>query len=92
MNYKEATTLVQYVVDDSLNGRRLNEDQYAIIRTTENFRYRSNIVLICCDDELIGVSVHSYLDCELDEKKSIELAIDYLQEIGYTCKNHMFWN
>lgn len=82
----EAIGLVQYVVDDALNGRPLGADPHAIIRTSEmmRFKYESAIVVCECESGTIGVVVHSYLDTRMEEDESVDLAVDYLQEIGET--------
>lgn len=85
----EAANLVQYVVDDALNGRKLGADQFAVIRN-EGFKHNSVIVLCNCNNgQTIGVTVHSYLDVQMDQDESIELATDYLNEIGLTVESIM---
>ena len=82
----EAIGLVQYVVDDALSARPLGADPHAIIRTSEmmRFKYESAIVVCECESGTIGVVVHSYLDTRMEEDESVDLAVDYLQEIGET--------
>jgi len=79
MNRSDAISYVAYVVDDSLNGRRLG---YGIddIRESEPFKYRSVLVGWQCGFEPLFVAVHSYLDCKLDDDEAEGLATDYLRE------------
>jgi len=75
---------VSYVVDDALNGRKLGEDQHAIVRSAATgHTHRSRLVAWQCGFEPIAVAVHSYLDCELSDEEAIELATDYLSEINW---------
>jgi hypothetical protein len=85
MNRETAKSFVMYVVDDSLNGRRVGADPCAIVRETcEQFKYRSRLVGWRADcDDFCFVAVHSYLDVEIDDNEATELAADYLREIGW---------
>lgn len=91
MDRSEAIGTIQYVVDDALCGRQLGADPHAILRTSytpkdgkEQFNYESAIVVCHCESGTIGVVVHSYLDVKMDQDESVDLAVDYLQEIGET--------
>ncbi len=82
---KDAEQLVIHVVDDAGSGRLLNADPHAIVRHAgEQFKYNSRIVIFEDEDhcKLIGVAVHSYLDCIVDDAEAIQMAWDYLEEIG----------
>ena len=80
MRRDEAISTIQYVVDDAGCGRRLGDDPHAILRTSGmDFKYESCIVVV---NSTIGVVVHSYLDTRMDGAEAIELALDYLKEIG----------
>jgi hypothetical protein len=80
----QAKELVQFVVDDALNGRRLGADQHAIIREkNQGFQHASVIVVCDCKNGgPIGVAVHSYLDVSMSIEESIDLATDFLDECG----------
>lgn len=92
----DATEYVAFVVDDSGNGRELNADRYAVIRTgqlqrlaedtddTEHtFDYPSVLVGWQCGFEPLFVAVHSYLDVEIGDDEAMDLARDYLAERGW---------
>lgn len=80
---EEAKALVRFVVDDSLNGWKLGENQHAIIREKgEVFQYSSVIVVIADITGPVGVSVHSYLDVPINDDEAIEFAKDYLAELS----------
>lgn len=84
MNRSQALPYVSYVVDDALNGRTLGNDQHAVIREVGGeFRYPSVLIGWQCGFEPLFVVVHSYLDVRLDEDYCVELATDYLSEIGW---------
>lgn len=73
---------VKYVVDDALNGRRFGADPHAIIRGHTMHKYPSRIVEFIVDGEQVQVAVHSYLDVKVHDWEAIDLAKDYLTEIG----------
>lgn len=70
---------VSFVVDDSLNGRKLNSDPHAIIRE-DGFCNPSRLIGWQCGFEPVFVAVHSYLDRFVDDDEAIELATDFLSE------------
>jgi hypothetical protein len=75
MTREQASEYVSFVVDDALNGRRLGDDQFAVVRPT------SRLIGWQCGFEPLFVSVHSYIDdIRLDDDEAIELATDYLAE------------
>lgn len=84
MRRDEAIGTIHYVVDDAGSGRRLGADPHAILRTSGmDFKYESAIVVVTpANKPSIGVVVHSYLDVKMERDESIELAVDYLREIG----------
>ena len=98
MNREKAKRYVEYVVDDTGNGREWGEDMYAIVREkgynkTGNiqtaYSYPSKLVVWehtthnQSSHFYMVVAVHSYLDVELSNQEAEELARDYLCEIGF---------
>jgi len=86
---KSIKDYVSHVVDDSGAGRTLNADAHSIIRERgdnhdgETYEYASVLVGWQCGFEPMYVAVHSYLDYRLDAQDAIEMAMDYLSEIGW---------
>ena len=67
-----------YVIDDALNGRKYGSDKSAICHTN------SRIIGWQCGFEPMIVIVNSYLsDVEIETDHAIDLATDYLDEIGW---------
>lgn len=93
MKREEAKQYVAYVVDDAGSGRRLGADPHAVIRDGNPLkRIDQPNAEPCHPSVLVGwegkfgpvfVSVHSYLDVKLDDDEAIEMATDYLEEIGW---------
>lgn len=93
MTREMAIPYVSYVVDDALCGRKLGEDIHAIVRTggddslpsreRKGFEYPSVLIGWQCGFEPMFVAVHSYLDVRLSDAECVELALDYLSEIGW---------
>ena len=84
----EAESLVQFVVDDTLNGRPVASDQHAVIRECGPFKYASVIAICRCKgDKRIGVAVHSHTDTLVTADEAVELATDYLTEIQETVQS-----
>lgn len=83
---ESAVRAVRYVVDDTGNGRRLGTEANATVRATvadgNSFRYSSRVVCWAEPSGLLSVAVHSYLDVYVTDSEAIELAEDYLREIG----------
>ena len=82
MNRNDALKYVAYVVDDSGCGRRLHDDQHAIVRD-EPYRHPSVLVGWQCGFEPLFVAVHSYLDVAITDADAEEIAQEYLAEIGW---------
>lgn len=81
MNREQAKQWVQYVVDDTLCGRRLGDDSSAVIREKGGmFMYPSVLVGWELPDEPdpVIVAVHSYLDVMLKDEEVAEMARDFL--------------
>jgi len=93
LTYDDAKEYVSYVVDDALCGRRLGDDQHAVIREggddslpsreRKGFKYPSVLVGWKWGFESMFVAVHSYLDVRLDDEECEELARDFLAEKGW---------
>lgn len=84
MTRTQAIPYVSFVVDDALNGRELNADIHAIVRTKgDQFEHSSRLVGWQCGFEPLFVAVHSYLDVHIDDDDAEELAKDYLEERGW---------
>lgn len=82
-NSIEARKFVRFVVDDSGNGRPLGADAHAIVRYAGTaFKHPSRVVVWETGLGPIGVAVHSYLDVFVPDSEALELAEDYLREIG----------
>lgn len=77
MKREDAIQYVGHVVDDAGAGRRVGSDMYA--RILEN----STLVGWQCGFEPMFVAVNSYLGGKVDYSEAEDLAIDYLQEIGW---------
>lgn len=75
-DFDHARHLVSYVVDDALNGRKVNTDVNAIA-TDKSVLVGWNI-----GGKPIVVAVNSYLGVRLGFKEASEIAKDYLWEIG----------
>lgn len=78
--------MVSYVVDDAGAGRKLNDDPHAIVRVAgDKFKYASRLVgwYINQDTPVMIVAVHSYLDVAITDDEAVEMAKNYLEEIGY---------
>ena len=80
--FKSLTKYVSYIVDDSLNGRGVDDDQHAVVKPTS--------VLVCwqCGFEPLCVAVNSSYEYEdnpdwIEDQDAEELATDYLEEIGW---------
>lgn len=83
MSRDEVIPLVCCVVDDAGCGRRLGQDIHAIVREVGKFKYASRVVYWGePGDEPLAIAVHSYLDVWLNDNEAIQLAIEYLNEIG----------
>lgn len=92
---QDARPYVAYVVDDAGSGRELGADPHAIVRESGvveqdgqrvlkgKHLYGSVLVGWQCGFEPLFVAVHSYLDLQIHEPEAIEMATDYLQEIGW---------
>lgn len=93
MKRSDAIPYVGYVVDDAGCGRKLGDDIHAIVRedgdTTlpsserKGYMYASVLVGWQCGFEPMFVAVHSYLDVHLQKDDVVEMATDYLSEIGW---------
>jgi hypothetical protein len=84
MTRDQAVPYVAYVVDDAGAGRKLGADQHAIVRESgEQFKYSSKLVGWQCGFEPLFVAVHSYLDVAIADDDAIDMATEYLQEIGW---------
>ena len=93
MRREDAVPYVGYVVDDALCGRELGADPHAIVREggddslpsreRKGFEYASRLVGWQCGFEPMFVAVHSYLDVHVEDDEAIDMASDYLQEIGW---------
>lgn len=82
MNRNDALKYVAYVVDDSGCGRRLHDDQHAIVRDEPHHR-PSVLVGWQCGFEPMFVAIHSYLDVAITDADAEEMAQEYLAEIGW---------
>ena len=74
---------VTHVVDDSLNGRHLGDDDNAIVRDDWDFNYSSRLVGWNTVDGPAIVAVHSHLDVELTNAEAEQLATGYLLELRF---------
>ena len=74
---------VAYVVDDAGCGRSLDDDLHAIVRDTDTSKYPSVLVGWQCGFEPLFVAVHSYLDCYIEDDEAEEMAMEFLEEIGW---------
>jgi hypothetical protein len=76
---------VSYIVDDAGSGRVLGADPHAIVRKPDNpeFKHPSRLVVFQCGFEPLVVAVHSYLDVHIDDADAEDMAIEYLEEIGW---------
>ena len=93
MKRDEAVRHVGYVVDDAGAGRRLGADPHAIVREggddslpsreRKGHKYPSVLVGWQCGFEPMFVAVHSYLDVRIDADEAVEMATEYLDEIGW---------
>ena len=93
MTREDAVPYVGYVVDDAGCGRGLGDDPHAIVREggddslpsreRKGFQYPSRLVGWQCGFEPMFVAVHSYLDVHIEDDEAIDMASDYLQEIGW---------
>jgi hypothetical protein len=84
MTREQAQPYVAYVVDDAGAGRKLGEDQHAIIRQSgAEFKHSSRLVGWQCGFEPLFVAVHSYLDVAIADDDAEEMAREYLAEIGW---------
>jgi hypothetical protein len=63
---------VSYYLDDSLN-------------IVQPYEITDKVRLVCfqCGFEPLVVAVRSYLDTRIDEDEALEIAEDYLKEIGW---------
>ena len=83
ITFEQAKNATRFVVDDTLNGRKIGSDPHAIVRTAgESFRYSSRLVVFGTAERFVSVAVHSYLDCAIDDFSAVELAEDYLSEFA----------
>lgn len=82
MNRNDALKYVAFIVDDAGCGRRLHDDQHAIVRE-ESHRHPSVLVGWQCGFEPMFVAVHSYLDVAIDDADAEEIAQEYLAELGW---------
>ena len=80
MTRKQALKFVEFVVDDTGNGRELGADPHAIVRGT-GFKHAS-VLVGYSEPAPIFVAVHSYLDVCMPASVCTELAGDFLREIG----------
>lgn len=80
MTYEDATRYVGYVLDDSLNARKI--DRTLSIGSTFG---KNKPVLIGwqCGPEPMFVAVYSYLDVRITLSEAEEIASDYLGEIKW---------
>ena len=91
MTREQAIPYVSFVVDDAGSGRDLNSDPDAVIRaggtkhSAGSEKYPSVLVGWQCGFEPLFVAVHSYLDVRLDADEAIEMATEYLEELGWFC-------
>jgi hypothetical protein len=84
MNRLSAIPFVGHVVDDALNGRPIGADMHAIVREHGNpCTHESRLIGWQCGFEPMFVAVHSYYDCPINDQEAIELATEYLKEIGW---------
>jgi hypothetical protein len=77
MTFEEARRHVMYVVDDSLNGRRLGEDIHAVVKP------QSVLVGWHWEPNFMFVAINSYLGVTITNEEAEELATDYLREIHW---------
>ena len=92
LDWTTAQQFVAYVVDDAGSGRKIGDDQYAIIRQGNPSKriddpngvpcYPSVIVCFLVDGKPVCCAVHSYLDVKLDDTEASDMSADYLAEIG----------
>jgi hypothetical protein len=75
--FEQAIEYVGYVVDDALNGRRVEDDQHAVV--TDN----SVLVGWQCGFEPMFVAVNSACGGKLGTGDAEQIATDYLLEIGW---------
>jgi hypothetical protein len=100
MKRSDAIPYVSFVVDDTGNGRKLGDDQHAIIRPGGRWiddgipsslrtapKYPSVLVGWQCGFEPLFVAVHSDYDVRLDDDEAEEMARDYLIERGWFSDN-----
>ena len=85
LSREHAKEFVGYVVDDTGCGRIVGDDMHAVVREDHKggFEYGSVLVGWQCGFESMFVAVHSYLDVKLDSEECIEMATEYLDEIGW---------
>lgn len=84
LRFSDCIGYVGYVVDDSGSARKLGDDTHAIVRQAgSEFKHASRIVGFQCGFEPMCVAVHSYLDVKLNDAEAEEMAIEYLEEIGW---------
>ena len=93
MTREDAVPYVGYVVDDARCGRELGADSHAIVREggddslpsreRKGFKYASRLVGWQFGIRPMFVAVHSYLDVHIEDDEAIDMASDYMQEIGW---------
>ena len=77
MKREDAIQYVGHVCDDAGSGRTLGSDKHAKVVD------QSTLVGWECGFEPMFVAVNSYLGVKVDYDEAEDLAIDYLQEIGW---------
>lgn len=83
ITFEQAKNATRFVVDDTLNGRKIGTDRHAIVRTAgDTFRCASRLVVFGTAERFVSVAVHSYLDVSISDSSAVELAEDYLSEVS----------
>lgn len=84
MTRDQAKPYVSYIVDDSGNGRKLNDDPHAvIIEQNTEFQHASKLIGWQCGFEPLFIAVHSYLNVTINDADAEDMAAEYLEDIGW---------
>lgn len=79
--YNEFASYTGYILDDTGNGRQGHSSE--VLGLCDQYKYRPVLVGFQCGFEPMVVAVHSYLDVPLSSDEAVEMADDYLREIGW---------
>lgn len=80
MTREQAKPYIGYILNDALHAEPFKDDQSSHIDLLPN----AVLVGWQCGFEPMFVAVQSYLpDTKIDESEAVEIAMDYLEEIGW---------